>query len=101
MVKNSKEFIMSTYIYSRWKNSPVGSPVEFYSELDGLRYETRKVEVFHSNKYGFASKTTKSNGTQLGIIPVPSLSEVSSQSEFDIKPITKEEFEAVWNKSAS
>lgn len=92
---------MSTYIYSRWKNSPAGSPVEFYSELDGLRYETRKVEVFHGDKYGFASKTNKSSGTQLGVIPVPPLSEISSQSEFDIKPITKEEFELVWDKSIS
>ena len=90
---------MSTYIYSKWKNSPAGSPVEFYSELDGSRYETRKVEVFHGGKLGYASKNKTSNNTQLGIIPVPPLSEIMSQPEFEIKPITKEDFGVIWEKA--
>lgn len=92
---------MSTYIYSRWKNSPAGSPFEFYSELDSLRYETRKVEVFHGGKLGYASKNKASNNTQLGIIPVPSLLEIMDQHEFDVKPITKEDFEEIWEKAVS
>jgi hypothetical protein len=92
---------MSTYIYSKWKNSPTGSPVEFYSELDGLRYETRKVEVFHGGRFGYASKTKGNNETKLGIIPVPPLSEIMSQSEFDIKAIKKEDFESIWEKAVS
>ncbi len=36
---------MTTYIYSKWKNSPAGCPDEFYSEIDETRHETRKVEV--------------------------------------------------------
>lgn len=87
---------MSTYIYSKWKNSPAGSPVEFYSELDQHRYETRKIEVFANGKFGYASKIKATQETRLGITPVPVLSEIRSMPEFDIKEITKQEFEAKW-----
>lgn len=87
---------MSAYIYSKWKNSPAGSPVEFYSELDPSRYETRKVEVFANGKLGFASGSAATDGTRLGITPVPHISEIRSQHEFEIKEISKKEFEEKW-----
>jgi hypothetical protein len=87
---------MSAYIYSKWKNSPAGSPVEFYSELDPNRYETRKVEVFANGQLGFASGTATTKGTRLGITPVPHISEILSQHEFEIKEISKKEFEVKW-----
>lgn len=87
---------MSTYIYSKWKNSPAGSPVEFYSELNPNNYETRKVEIFSNNKMHYASATKSSGETRLGIVPVPPISEIMSDSEFDIKKITKKEFEDAW-----
>ncbi|MFT4573015.1 MAG: hypothetical protein ACI85E_000209 [Marinomonas primoryensis] len=91
---------MSTYIYSKWKNSPAGSPVEFYSELDGARYEVRKVEVFQGGKLSYASKTKSIGETRLGIAPVPPMSEIMSQPEFDIKNITKQDFENIWKQAA-
>ncbi len=87
---------MSAYIYSQWKKSPAGSPVEFYSELDSSRYETRKIEVFANGKLGFASATKATEGTRLGITPVPQISEIRSQPEFNVKEISKKEFEAKW-----
>ena len=36
----------ASYIHSFWKSAPDDSPVEFFSELDPSRYETRKIEVF-------------------------------------------------------
>ncbi len=87
---------MSTYIYSKWKNSPAGSPVEFYSELDPNRYETRKIEVFANGSLGFASSVKATDGTRLGITPVPHISEIRSQPEFDIKEISKKDFEVKW-----
>ncbi len=87
---------MSTYIYSKWNNSPAGSPVEFYSELDPNRYETRKIEVFANGHLGFASVIKATEGTRLGITPVPQISEIRSQHEFDIKEIRKKDFEAKW-----
>lgn len=87
---------MSAYIYSKWKNSPAGSPVEFFSELDPNRYETRKIEVFANGKLGFASGTAATEGTRLGITPVPPMGEIRSQHEFETKEISKKEFEAKW-----
>ncbi len=90
---------MSTYIYSKWKNNPPDSPAEFYSELDPNRYETRKVEIFNNGKMGYASSHTATPGTRLGITPVPQISEIRSQPEFDIKEITKNDFEKKWNEA--
>ena len=91
---------MSTYIYSKWKNSPPGSPIEFYCELDVNRYETRKVEIFTGGKMSYASKQKAIAPTKLGIAPVPSMAEIISQPEFSIREITKQEFETVWTKAA-
>jgi hypothetical protein len=90
---------MSTYIYSKWKNSPAGSPIEFYSELDGARFETRKVEVFSNGKLGYASKIKVTDGTRLGITAVPSVSEIRSQPEFEVKEISKQIFETKWQEA--
>lgn len=91
---------MSTYIFSKWKNPPKGSPVEFYSELDGMRYEVRKVEVYENGELGYASKMHSSANTSLGTIPVPSVGEILSQAEFEIKDISKQEFEEIWKKAS-
>ena len=87
---------MSSYLYSKWKDSPAGCPVEFYSELDDFRYETRKVEVFKDGKLGFASSAVASDDTQLGIVPVPPMSEIISQTEFESREISQREFEDKW-----
>lgn len=92
---------MSSYIYSKWHSSPAGNPVEFYSELNGDRFETRKVEVFRDGSLGFASDKASSKTTKLGIAAVPSLTEISKQPEFDIRTITPQQFEAKWKEATS
>lgn len=90
---------MSIYLYSKWKNAPVDSPVEFYSELDGNRWETRKVEVFPDGRLGYASSTKSTLDTDLAIVPIPSVAEIESQLEFDVRLIKAEEFEAIWERA--
>ena len=92
---------MSTYIYSRWKNNPDDCAAEYYSELDSLRYETRKVEIFKDGRLSYASKRQSTGETELGVVPVPSIAEIMAQAEFDIKTISQQEFEAVWQKATS
>lgn len=92
---------MATYIYSKWINSTQEYPIEFYSELDAFRNETRKVEVFRNGKLGYASKSISKFGTKLGIIPVPSMMEIKMQHEFNTKEICKEEFEDIWKKATA
>jgi hypothetical protein len=71
---------MSTYIYSKWNNTPAGSRFEFYSELDGARYEARKIEVFPGGELNYASKTKSTGETRPGITPVPSMAEIMSRT---------------------
>ncbi|WP_444994231.1 DUF6881 domain-containing protein [Aliikangiella sp. IMCC44359] len=92
---------MTTYIYSKWKNNPIEMPVEFYSELDMSRYEVRKVEVFKSGRLTYASKSKSTGETRLGITPVPSIAEIKTQVEFEIKEISKQDFENIWQKATN
>lgn len=87
---------MTSYIYSKWLTAPIDCPVEFYSELDVQRYETRKIERFKDGRIGYASLHHSTPGTRLGIEPVPSLIEIRSQPEFTIEEIHKEDFEKQW-----
>jgi hypothetical protein len=92
--------MMRTFIYSKWKASPPGSPVEFYSELDHRRFETRKVEIFRDGRYGYASHLKATADTRLGITAVPTLAEIRTQPEFEIREIDAQDFEAVWKLAA-
>ncbi len=88
---------MATYIYSKWKQAAAGYPVEFYSELDQRRYETRKIEIFADGKIGHANQAVSVSGTRLGIIPVPPLAELKQLHEFVTEEISATVFEAKWN----
>jgi hypothetical protein len=90
---------VNTYIYSKWINGPVDAPVEFYSELDPVHWETRKVEVFRDGRYGFASATQSTLETRLAIIPIPPVGEIQSQREFEARSIEAAEFEDVWQRA--
>jgi hypothetical protein len=91
---------MPRYLYAKWKSAPAGSPVEFYSELDENRWETRKVEVFPDGWMGFASALETSNHlTRLASIALPSPQEINRQVEFEARVISADEFEAVWQRA--
>lgn len=93
---------MTTYFYAKWKNAPADSPVEFYSELDAARWETRKVEVFPDGRMGYASSAGSSNsGTRLAIVALPPISEIARQIEFESRAIAAEEFESIWKRATT
>lgn len=87
---------MASYIHSTWKNAPPDSPVEFFSELDAHRYETRKIEIYANGRVGFASKSSSALDTRLSIEPIPSVAEIRIQPEFSVREIPKDEFEQKW-----
>jgi hypothetical protein len=82
------------YMKVRFKRdeSPV---IESYHELDDMRWEFRKVEIFRTGKVGYADTST-SKGTGLSITRIPPLSEILSDPQFEPCEITKNEFEAIW-----
>jgi hypothetical protein len=76
--------------------------MEFFSELDNARWETRKVEVFPGQRLGYASTARPDNGaTRLSIVPLPPLKEIAAQIEFEVEEISAEQFETVWKRAAS
>jgi hypothetical protein len=89
------------YIEVRWKHEDPAYPVLLYSELDGGRWETRKVEVFADGTMTFADGSTNSGTTLLGAMEVPRIAEIASQDEFEPRMISAGEFEAVWLRATT
>jgi hypothetical protein len=84
------------YIKVSWKQDDPNTPILLYSELDDERWEVRKVEVFPDGSFGYADRAASCGTTFLGVIPIPMLSEIAANPEFEPAAITKDEFEAVW-----
>jgi len=84
-----------TYIKVRWMHSHLDEPVLLYSELDEGRWEKRKVEVFAGGRCGYASSTESAESTRLGEVPVPPLSEIATDPQFNPTEIDKQEFEKI------
>lgn len=89
------------YIRVEWKHSFPNEPVWLYSELDDLRWEVRKVEVYRDGHEGFASAHVEVGGTGLGLEPVPPFAEIVLDPQFEASEISKDEFERVWGKRFS
>ena len=88
----------TSYLYVKWKKPQPGEPSHLYSELDGERYETRKVELFADGRRGFADANEEFGGTRLGETAVPPLGELEGDPDFDAKAIAVEEFQRQWLK---
>jgi hypothetical protein len=86
-----------TYIRVRWLHDFRDEPIELWSELDQLRLEIRKLEIFRDGTIGYASATETAQGTQLGSIPVPPLKEIAMDPQFVPEEISQDEFEREWN----
>ncbi len=88
---------MATYLYSKVKQPLSDFPIEFYSELDAMRNEVRKVEVFAGERKSFAKVGFSTGDTRLSIVPVPPMAEILQIKELQSKEISQAEFEAIWN----
>ena len=89
---------MKRYLYVEWKHAHPDEPTRLYSELDGERYEVRKVELYADGRRDFADANEEFGGTRLGELPVPPLSELATDPEFEPKEISAEEFQRQWLK---
>jgi len=66
------------YIKVKWIHALSDEPVLLYSELDGERWEVRKIEIFADERMGYASLSVSVGGTRLGKAPLPSLEQARS-----------------------
>lgn len=92
---------MTSYLYAKWHHKEPGSPSECYTELDALRNETRKVEVFPGGRKAFASAMQGSWDTRLNPASVPELWEIRSQAGLTAAAISRSEFEQKWKEARS
>ena len=81
------------YIDVVWKQTNPDYPIRICSELDGEGWEQRKIEIFMDGRLSYASKLEENGPAALGLEPVPSISEIQKNQEFEAKEITAQEFE--------
>ena len=89
------------YIRVNWKHDLPSEPTCILSEVDDDGWEQRKVEVFRNGVMGYASRVRSAGGTGLSKEPLPSLSDIASDPQFEPMKISPEEFEDVWLKATS
>jgi hypothetical protein len=86
------------YLFVKWMHNNPEYPVLLYSELDDSKFEIRKVEIFPDGSKGYAGESEEFGKTRLGIEPIPSISEIAKDPEFEPREITQEEFEKIWSE---
>ncbi len=89
------------YIDVIWHHEGNQDPTRLISELDGQRYEVRKLEFFRSGVVGFACAGQHSEGTELGELPVPPLAEINASPEFSGNSIVRAAFDQLWHEHVS
>jgi hypothetical protein len=67
--------------------------------MNEARWEVRKVEIFREGPPGIASATLSTRDAMLSEKPIPPISEIASDPQFEPREITKEEFEEVWSRA--
>src|SRR5688572_29678954 len=77
-------------------------PVRIYSEIDEMRNEIRKVEIYEPGAVGLVSdeiEYCEEPKRYIGLAdqPIPPISDGSNDKELQAYTISKDEFEAIWN----
>ncbi len=87
------------YLRVKWIHEFADEPFLLYSELDGARNETRKVEFFPDGSYGYADNEGATANTQLSEKPIPSDKEIASDPQFEVARIKRADFEEIWKEA--
>ncbi len=64
------------YLKVEWLHSNEYDPCLIYCEINSLKEETRKVEVFLNNELGYADKNVETVDTRLSLYKIPSDEEI-------------------------
>lgn len=85
------------YIKVDWLHDLLDEPVVIYSELDDVRNELRKIEIYREGTVGYATPEIE-QGTGLSKEPLPAFDEINSDPQFNLIEISREEFLAAWER---
>lgn len=86
------------YLACRWTHSNAEDPMLILSELDGARYEVRKVHEFADGGLERADRIADA-ATSLSWVTTPSEAEIDAQDEFEVLPLTADQFEDYWRRA--
>lgn len=82
-----------------WHHDFEVEPITLYSEIGEDGYEVRKIQRYRDGRLLKADSEHESGDVGLSEIPVGSIEDVAAQPEFSAFVISKEEFEAEWNRA--
>ena len=88
-----------SWVHGVWVSAPEDEPVDWFDELDALRWSIRCVRRFRDGSVRACSYATSDWRDQMPEAPIPSLEEINGNPEFRAKEITKEEFEILWEEA--
>jgi len=87
------------YFHGVWVGAPEDEAVEWYDELDALRWSIRCVRKFRDGSLKAYSYACADWRDEMPDQPVPLLEEINENADFVGKEITKAEFEDVWKRA--
>jgi hypothetical protein len=88
-----------SWFHGTWITAPDAEAVEWYDELDALRWSIRCVRRFRDGSlkaYSYASPDWRN---EMPDVPIPPLQEINGNSDFCAKEISHAEFEAIWQEA--
>ena len=85
------------YICVKWIHNLDNEPILLYSEIDFSRKEVRKIEIFKDGTVGYADILLEINGSRLSEGKIPTIEEISIDSQFIPHKISREEFLKILN----
>ena len=86
-----------SWLKVKWTHTFKDEPILIYSELGTDRSEIRKIEYFVGGAYGLASRDIEKGSTRLSTEPLPEVSKINEDPQFDAEVISEEEFNSVWD----
>lgn len=86
-----------SYFHCVWIDAREDEPVDWFDELDALRWSIRCVRRYRDGRFEAYSYASDNWRDVMPEAPVPPLAVINQDSQFSAKEISKAEFEIVWN----
>jgi hypothetical protein len=89
-----------SWSHAVWVSAPDDEPIEWYDELDVLRWPIRCIRKLRDGSvktYSYASPDWRS---EMPDQPIPLPEEINENPDFVAKEISKQEFEVAWEGAA-
>jgi hypothetical protein len=95
------EPVPTTHLKVRWHQDSGDYPVLLFCELDGERYEVRKVEVFADGRMAYAQEAEEIGDCMLGYVVTPPAAEIAADPQFEVLCADALQFERAWSAAVA